>query len=214
MTTLKDIRAAIDAADDELVAALNRRLRLAREAVAFKRARGENAKDEAREREILARVCAASEPGERDVVCSVYERLFGAASGTIETVARGVCVIGGKVLLCRPKGGAYAYLPGGHVEFGETAAEALVRELREETGLAVTAGEFLGAVESSFLQHGTRHCEVSLVRRFTLDGVSADGEPPAVVACEPWIEFVWWPLDDLAAANLLPAEMADLTRRT
>lgn len=212
MRTLQEIRAAIDAADDDLVAALDRRIRLAREALAFKRERGVAAKDEAREREIMARALAACEPGARDIVCGVYERLFGGVRGTIETIARGVCVVGGKVLLCRPKGGAYAYLPGGHVEFGETAAEALVREVREETGLVATAGDFLGAIESTFLQHGTRHCEVSLVRRFTLAGVSADAEPPAVVACEPWIEFVWWPVDDLAAANLLPAEAADCVR--
>ena len=30
----------------------------------------------------------------------------------IETIARGVCVRGGKVLLCRAKGSATTYLPG------------------------------------------------------------------------------------------------------
>jgi len=208
MKTLDEIRAAIDAADVALVSALERRLALAREAQALKRSQGLPAKDEARECEIMARVAAACEPGARDVVCGVYERIFGGARGTIETIARGVCVMGGKVLLCRPKGGAYAYLPGGHVEFGETAAEALVREVREETGLAATAGAFLTAIESAFDQHGVRHCEVSLVRRFTLDGTDATSEPPEVVACEPWIEFVWWPIADLAAVNLLPAEAA------
>ena len=50
----------------------------------------------------------------------------------IEVIARGVCVAGGRVLLCRAKGGSSTYLPGGHVEFGETGREALVREMREE----------------------------------------------------------------------------------
>jgi 8-oxo-dGTP diphosphatase len=37
-------------------------------------------------------------------------------------------------------------LPGGRVEAGESDAEALVREMREETGLSVTPGRLIGSV--------------------------------------------------------------------
>ncbi len=44
------------------------------------------------------------------------------------------------------KGRVRYTLPGGMVEPGETAAEAVVREVREETGLSVTAIEHLAYV--------------------------------------------------------------------
>ena len=44
----------------------------------------------------------------------------------IETIARGVCVVGGRVLLCRAKGGSSTYLPGGHIEFGEKVLLPLI----------------------------------------------------------------------------------------
>ncbi len=120
-------------------------------------------------------------------------------SANIETIARGVMIRNAKILLCKAKGGSSTYLPGGHIEFGETGREALAREMKEETSLDFSVGRFLGALENSFIQNGERHCEINLVYEMTSD--AAEDE---VKAAEDWIEFEWCALDDLTKANLLP----------
>jgi 8-oxo-dGTP diphosphatase len=56
----------------------------------------------------------------------------------------------GRLLLIKrghdPEAGKWS-LPGGRIEPGETDAQALVREMREEAGLIVLPGPLLGAVE-------------------------------------------------------------------
>ena len=119
----------------------------------------------------------------------------------IETIARGVCVQNGRALLCRAKGGTTTYLPGGHIEFGETGRQALAREMKEEMNVDATVGPLLGVVENSFIQHGKPHAEINLVYRMEV--------PPetAAEAAEDWIDFEWRPLDNLDAANILPPVM-------
>ena len=129
----------------------------------------------------------------------------------IETIARGVCILDGKVLLCYPKDRSYSYLPGGHIEFGETGREALVREMKEETGLDATAGDLLGVVESSFVQKGERHCEINLIYEMKVK-VKGEGEQWNVPSCEDWICFDWVDCDKLDSANLLPPEMKPYVR--
>lgn len=69
----------------------------------------------------------------------------------------GICIQNGKVLLQKPPGeDGYAF-PGGHVSFGETNAETLVREFYEETGAHITVGE-LKWVGEIFFPWGQKPC--------------------------------------------------------
>lgn len=62
----------------------------------------------------------------------------------------GLCFEGDDLLMVNHKGltgGDFWAPPGGGMEFGEKAADCLVREFREETGLDVEVGRFCFACE-------------------------------------------------------------------
>ena len=48
----------------------------------------------------------------------------------IEIIVRGVCLSRGHLLVCRNVSRGNVYLPGGHVEWGESSPSALRREWR------------------------------------------------------------------------------------
>jgi 8-oxo-dGTP diphosphatase len=74
----------------------------------------------------------------------------------------------GRVLLCRNHRGDWE-LPGGRPEPHESGDECLVREMWEETGLAVRVGRLLGTVEY----------EVVPERWVDVTGYSCSPAPPA-----------------------------------
>jgi len=67
----------------------------------------------------------------------------------VRNSAKGIVLDGDKILLnkCRSRLGAYYALPGGGQHTGETLPEALMRELREETGISVRPIRMAGVYE-------------------------------------------------------------------
>ncbi len=120
----------------------------------------------------------------------------------IEILARGVCVKAGKLLVCRTRGAAITYLPGGHVEFGEGAVEALSRELLEEMGKNCRVGRFLGCAEHEFRQKGRKHVEMNLVFEMGIEGIDIERDPESR---EGHLDFFWIPMKDLKGGRLEPA---------
>ena len=96
----------------------------------------------------------------------------------------------GKVLLARrkkePDAGLWGF-PGGHVEWGETAMDAAVRELLEETGVRAEAVEYLSNADV-IIRKGD-----AVVTQFLLAGVLCrfvEGTPQAAddVSDAAWID--------------------------
>lgn len=107
-----------------------------------------------------------------------------------------IVVVADHLLLVRrgrgPAAGEWS-VPGGRVEPGELLAEAVVRELAEETGLEGVCGELVGWVE----RIGDDHHFVILDFAVTL----LDDRPP--VAGDDAAEVAWVPLADVAEHRLV-----------
>ncbi|HZV26654.1 MAG TPA: NUDIX domain-containing protein [Acidothermaceae bacterium] len=106
-----------------------------------------------------------------------------------------IAVRDGALLLIRrghaPSRGRWS-LPGGRVEPGETAREALVREMAEETGLTVEVGELVGEV----VRPGPNEVTYR-IQDFRVTPVGDDA-----VAGDDALDVEWVPLADVAKRQL------------
>jgi 8-oxo-dGTP diphosphatase len=112
-----------------------------------------------------------------------------------------VVVHDGSLLLVRrghgPAAGQWS-VPGGRVEWGEVLAEAVVREVLEETGLECVCGEMLGWVEIIQTDH---HADP--VHFVVLDFVATVLEHGEPVAGDDAAEVRWVPVADVLDLDLV-----------
>ena len=119
----------------------------------------------------------------------------------IECVGAVVVDPAGRLLLVRrgrePGAGLWS-IPGGKVEPGESRAEAVVRELAEETGLPVVVGDHVGTVERAapggdvFVIHDYRAV------------VAQDADPEAARAGDDAADVSWFTPAEVRSAACVP----------
>jgi ADP-ribose pyrophosphatase YjhB (NUDIX family) len=102
---------------------------------------------------------------------------FSRATRGMTLGVRGVAVDGeGRVLLVKHTYVHGWWLPGGGVERGQTAEDALIREMREEAGLIVEGRPKLVSVHSNERYFRGDHVLVYRMDRFTMTERSSHGE--------------------------------------
>jgi 8-oxo-dGTP pyrophosphatase MutT (NUDIX family) len=122
----------------------------------------------------------------------------------------GVAVREHSVLLHRAAGDDFWALPGGRAEFGETAAQTLKREMREELETEVEVVRTLWLVENFFTYAGRDYHELSVYFLMHLPPDSRYLVQPGPFQCQDAgtpLTFQWFSRqpDVLAGLPLLPS---------
>ena len=116
----------------------------------------------------------------------------------LDVTVAGLCERDGQILVVREhaSGKVVLNLPGGHIEAGETPEQAVIREVREETGLVFKPRHLLGCYIWERPRDGKRYLRI-VYNGATADGPTGSLEPvvdPNIVAAE------WLTVDAIAAA--------------
>jgi len=122
----------------------------------------------------------------------------------IEICVRAIIESGGRILVCWHKEKKYYFFPGGHIDFGEMAEPALIRELKEELDIVVKKLSFIGIIENIYIEkrdkhkeHRGKHHEINLV-------FSVSAERIKDKSLEDHIDFVFLDIRRFAKERVLP----------
>ena len=127
-------------------------------------------------------------------------------------VRSGIIIIkDGKVLLHKNDNKENYCLPGGGVHFLESSEEAIIREVKEETGLTVKVDECVSTIENLFENNGIKFHEIyfiytgSIVEDIDTNKVieNIEGKP---------IKYSFVDLNDLDDYEILPVVTTDIIR--
>ena len=123
---------------------------------------------------------------------------IGVGVGAIIVDNRGRLFLARRGIKAKNESGLWDF-PGGSVEFGETMAEALRREMREEFGIEITVGELLDVVDHILKEEGQHWVSPTFLCTIT------SGEP-SIMEPEKCAEIGWFRPDEV------PKELTQISR--
>lgn len=130
-------------------------------------------------------------PGDMTVPCG---------DGLINIRVGAIIMKNGKLLMAGNRRVDYLYAVGGRVQFGETAEEAVVREVEEETGVRLKTKRLGFVHENLFYDDDPASLDMPIyeIAFFYYMDTPEDFEPASKVFDENGVEefLVWVPLDD------------------
>ncbi|HBN84209.1 MAG TPA: DNA mismatch repair protein MutT [Clostridiales bacterium] len=131
----------------------------------------------------------------------------------------GIFIRNGNVLLQKPTNDTGYAFPGGHVEFGETNEETLIREFKEEIGVDIRVKELKWVAEIFFPWDHIPCHQICLY--YMIEAVDEDQIPKGemfmanehIEGKNFEIEFHWIPLEQVKALEVYPTNVRELLER-
>ena len=127
---------------------------------------------------------------------------------------RGVVVRDGRILLVRELGDGRWTLPGGWADLGESPSEAVVREVREESGYETRAAELLAVFNLGHRRDG-RPLRANVYKLFFR--CEPTGAAPQAIAGAETSEARFFPADELpplSSPRVTAEQLARMFERT
>lgn len=124
----------------------------------------------------------------------------------VRQVARGICIKNDNILLAKSCGKNNFHLPGGGIDKCESAASALVREIREELNKEAIIEEFLGVIENRWNDGDISYYETNFLFRVNILGNSYK----SFISNEDKLSFFWFPVSDATSLNIKPESLKKL----
>lgn len=115
-------------------------------------------------------------------------------------VSRAVYVREGKILLAKSDGKSNFFLPGGEINTYESAAAALLREVKEEMNRNAEIVDFIGAVENNWGEGGIAFYETNFLFSINISGSGFEDR----FEVEDGLSFEWVPLNDMDNVDIRP----------
>jgi 8-oxo-dGTP diphosphatase len=115
-------------------------------------------------------------------------------------VSRAVHIRQGKILLAKSARKSHFFLPGGEINTYESAAIALLREIKEELNRRAEIVDFIGVIENNWVEGDISFYETNFL--FSVDMGAGYIEPDSA---EEDLSFEWVSLIDIDNVDIRPA---------
>lgn len=125
----------------------------------------------------------------------------------------GVAIVNGKVLLHKTPSDNYWTLPGGRAELFEFSSDTLQREMLEETGMHVEAGQMLWVSENFFRYNGDRYHEIGFYFEMKITDLKSQEDFPGAEGQDELL-FQWHLIEKLHSIPIYPEFLADELRKS